>query len=181
MPALRSSADFELCSTERPSGIGPDFLRSLQQVVDRNREVETVAGEARRAVESLLEHAQLAERELRAIEKQVGDLRSAIDSLQSMASVLRRTIGDMEGRANDLLGATEQAVETGVLESQLRDVIYQQLLPRLADFQALLVHVEELLARLQEGRTQLGHLHEVTREWTEVIMRYRQLVGIGDE
>ena len=72
-----------------------------------------------------------AERELRAIEKKVGDLRNAIDSLQSMASVLRRTIGEMEGRANDLLGATEQAVETGVLESQLRDGIHQQLLPRL--------------------------------------------------
>ena len=82
----------------------------------------------------------------------------------------------MEGRANDLLGATEQAVETGVLESQLRDAIHQQLLPRLADFQALLVQVEELLARLQEGRKQLGHLQEVAREWTEVIMRYRHLV-----
>ena len=83
----------------------------------------------------------------------------------------------MEGRANDLLGATERAVETGVLESQLRDAIHQQLLPRLADFQALLVQVEELLARLQEGRKQLGHLQEVAREWTEVTMRYRHLAG----
>ncbi len=71
--------------------------------------------------------------------------------------------------------ATEEAVETGVLESQQQEAIHQQLLMRLADCRKLLVQLEELLAHLQERRMRLGHLQEVAREWTEVIMRYRHL------
>jgi chromosome segregation ATPase len=169
------SVDIERSSIEGLSEIGSDLSHLRHQADDLNRGVETVTWEVRRAVESLQEHAQQAERELRAVETQVGDLRSAFDSLQSRADVLRRKIGEMEGRASDLLGATERAVETGVLESQLRDAIHQQLLPRLADFRTLLVQVDELLARLQEGWKRLGHLQEVTRELTEVIMRVRHL------
>jgi chromosome segregation ATPase len=160
------SVDIERSSIEGLSEIGSDLSHLRHQADDLNRGVETVTWEVRRAVESLQEHAQQAERELRAVETQVGDLRSAFDSLQSRADVLRRKIGEMEGRASDLLGATERAVETGVLES---------LLPRLADFRTLLVQVDELLARLQEGWKRLGHLQEVTRELTEVIMRVRHL------
>ena len=74
----------------------PICLACLLQADDVNRGVETLAGEAQRAVESLQEHAQQAERELRAMENQVGDLLSEIDTIQSRADVLRRMIGEME-------------------------------------------------------------------------------------
>jgi hypothetical protein len=170
-------AEIARSSMEGLTEMESDLARLFLQADDLNRGVETVTGEVRRAVESHQKHAQQAERELSAMESQLGDLRSAIDSLQDRANVLRRRIGEMEDRANDLLGATDRAVETGVLESHLRDAIYQQLLQRLADFRALLVQIEELLVRLQEGRKRLAHLQEVAREWAEVIMRYRHLAG----
>lgn len=53
-----------------------------------NRGVKTLTEEALRAVESLQEHAQQAEGELRTMENQTGDLRSETETLQSRAEVL---------------------------------------------------------------------------------------------
>ena len=191
MPALKAlfsrheesaadSAELERYSTESLSEIMSDLSRLHLQAEDLNRGVETLAKEAQRTVESLQEHAQQTERELRAMENQVGDLLSEIDTIQSRADVLRRMIGEMGSRANHKQGATREAVETGILESQQQEAIQGQLLMRLADCQKLLVQLEELLAHLQERRMLLGHLQEVAREWTELTMRYRHLAkGVG--
>jgi hypothetical protein len=167
--------DLEPYLREGLSETMPDLSDLLLQADDVNREVDYLAKNARRTVESLQEHGQMAERELRAIENQVGALRSAIDTIQSTADVLRRKIGEMEDRTNHWLRATEELVETGVLEPQEQEAI-QQLLMRRDECQQLLIQLEELLAHLQERSMLLGHLQEVAREWTEVIMRYRHLV-----
>jgi predicted nucleic acid-binding Zn-ribbon protein len=147
-------ADLERYSMEGLSEIMSNLSRLLLQADDLNRGVETVAKEAQRTVESLQEHAQQAERELRAMENQIGDLLSEIDTIQGSADVLRRMIGEIERCANDERVATKEAV---------------------ADCLKLLVQLKELLAHLQERRMLLGHLQEVAREWTEVTMRYRHL------
>jgi chromosome segregation ATPase len=163
-------------SRDRLSEIRSDLSRPLQ---DLNRGAETLAEKAQRAVESLQEHAQEAERQLRAMENQVAALRNEIETLQSRADVLRRQIGDVEGRADYWCWTTEGAVETWVLESQLREAI-QKLAMRLADCGERLVQLEKLVAHLQERRVLLGHLQELAREWTEGTMRYRHLAeGVG--
>ena len=135
-------AGLERASMDAPSEILSDVSRLLVQVEDVKRGVGTLTGEARHAFESIQGHAQQAEYELRAMENRADSLRSEIETLQGMAEALLRKIGDA---------------------SPDRDAIYQQLLMRLADFRNLLVQVEELLARLQEGRQRLGSLHEVAR------------------
>jgi hypothetical protein len=81
----------------------------------------------------------------------------------------------MKSHASHRRSATQDAVETGGLESQQQEGIGQQLLMRLAGCEKLLVQLEERLAHLQERRMRLRHLQEVAREWTEVTMRYRHL------
>src|SRR5262249_53221541 len=120
------AADLERYLSESMSQIMSDLSGLLVQTDEVNRGVETLAREAQRAVESLQEHAQETERELRAIEGQVGDLLSDIDTMRSRADVLRQVIGDIESRASHRRSATQDPVETGGLESQQQEGIGQQ-------------------------------------------------------